>query len=319
MRCRTVAAELFYLRHLRSCAMTAYGSNSTGHTCHGRAVGESWLAFLGLENPFNALLQRILVLRLCAQAVSRSVLWLLYYIFKYTTFAMIYLLQNGLALLHIILELEYSPLELAACGNIINASVRTTCSFTIGGGTSELATILLSLLCLILAMADWHVPQFVMCRMLICRSLSALCMQCLDADYALIAMAFLFPTFGKRSNEQETDGCNKRSASERSRREPAAEPVDATLLDSDGYAITEHEAPNAIDRYTDAAASSSITTAYDEQSMRANLDDILVRLQSSNHENVLGIRRAAETLQRGSQQDIRALRTMGCQEIRKSQ
>ena len=41
--------------------------------------------------------------------------------------------------------------------------------------------------------------------------------------------------------------------------------------------------------------------------MRANLDDILVRLQSSNHENVLGIRRAAETLQRGSQQDIRDL------------
>ena len=78
MRCRTVAAELFYPRHLRSCAMTAYGSNSTGHTCHSRAVGESWLAFLGLENPFNALLQRILVLRLCAQAVSRSVLWLLY-------------------------------------------------------------------------------------------------------------------------------------------------------------------------------------------------------------------------------------------------
>ena len=161
MRCRTVAAELFYLRHLRSCAMTAYGSNSTGHTCHGRAVGESWLAFLGLENPFNALLQRMLMLRLCIQTASRSVLWLLYCIFECATFAMIYLLQNGFALLQIILELEYSPLELAACFNIINASERATCFFTVGGGTSELATILLSLLCLMLAMMDWHVPRLV--------------------------------------------------------------------------------------------------------------------------------------------------------------
>ena len=97
MRCRTFAAELFYLRDLRSCAVTAYGSNRTGHPGHGRAVGESWLALLGLENPFNALLQRMLMLPLCIQTASRSVLWLLYCIFECATFAMIYLLQNGFA------------------------------------------------------------------------------------------------------------------------------------------------------------------------------------------------------------------------------
>ena len=227
MRCRTVAAELFYLRHLRSCAMTAYGSNRTGHPGHGRTVGKSWLAFLGLETAFNALLHRMLVLRLCVQTASRSVLWLLYCIFECATFAMIYLLQNGFALLQIILELEYTPLELAACVNIINASERATCFFTVGGGTSELASSLLSLLCLMLAMMDWRVPRFVSSHMLLCRSLSALCMQCLHADYAPIAMAFLFPTFGKRCKEQETDGCSKRaavtsSASHRSPQEPAA-------------------------------------------------------------------------------------------------
>ena len=150
--------------------------------------------------------------------------------------------------------------------------------------------------------------------MLLCRNLSALCMQCLRADYASIAMAFLFPTFGKRPKEQEKDGCGKRaavtsSATERTPREPAAEPVDATSLGSSGNAVTERVPPNALDQQADVAEPTSVATAADEHSLRASLDDVLVRLQSSNHANVLRIRAAAETLQRGSQQDIRNLCT----------
>ena len=154
LRCSTSAAELFYLRHLRSCAATAYGSNGTGHPGYSRAVGKSWLAFLGLEAAFNALLQSMLVLRLCVQIVTRRVLWLLYCMFECATSAVVYLLQNVLALLQSMLELGYSPLELAACFHIINASERATCFFMVGGATSELATLLLSVLCLMLAMMD---------------------------------------------------------------------------------------------------------------------------------------------------------------------
>ena len=55
-RTNTTAAELFYLRHLRSCAATPYGSNKTGHAGHGQLLGLSWLAFLGLEAAWKALL-----------------------------------------------------------------------------------------------------------------------------------------------------------------------------------------------------------------------------------------------------------------------
>ena len=108
---------------------------------------------------------------------------------------------------------------------------------------------------------------------------------------------------GKRLQEQTTDGCNKRaartsSATERTPREPAAELFDAALLDSSG---------RAVDQQTDVAEPTSVATAADEQSLRASLDDVLVRLQSSNHENVMRFNTAAETLQRGSQQVIRSL------------
>ena len=144
LRCSTSAAELFYLRHLRSCAATAYGSNGTGHPGYSSAVGKSWLAFLGLEAALNAVLQSMLVLRLRVQIVTRRVLWLLHCMFKCGTSAVVYFLQSVLALLQGMLELEYSPLELAACFHIINASERATCFFMVGGATSELATLLLS-------------------------------------------------------------------------------------------------------------------------------------------------------------------------------
>ena len=109
----------------------------------------------------------MLVLRLRVQIVTRRVLWPLHCMFKCVTSAVDYFLQNVLALLQGMLELEYSPLELAACFHIINASERAICFFMVGGATSELATLLLSILCLMLPMMDWHVPESVKCHMLL--------------------------------------------------------------------------------------------------------------------------------------------------------
>ena len=70
----TSVAELFYLRHLRTCAATAYGSNKTGNAGHGNVLGISWLSFLDFEAAWNALLQSMLVLRLFVPLVRRQVL-----------------------------------------------------------------------------------------------------------------------------------------------------------------------------------------------------------------------------------------------------
>ena len=174
LRCNTSAAELFYLRHLRTCAATAYGSNKTGHAGHGNVLGTSWLSFLGLEAAWNALLQSMLVLCLFVQLVSRCVLWICDYILRCAKVAVAYLWRAVVALLQSMLGLKFSPLELAACFHIIDASERATVFFTFQGGGPEPARLLLSVLCLMLAMMSWHVPRCIGCHMLLCRTLYAM-------------------------------------------------------------------------------------------------------------------------------------------------
>ena len=261
LRCSTSAAELFYLRHLRTCAATAYGSNKTGHAGHSNVLGISWFSLLGLESAWNALLQSMLVLRLFVQLVPRCVLWIWDYIPRCAKVVVAYLWRAVITLLQSMPELKFSPLELAACFHIIDASERATVFFTLQGGGPEPARLLLSVLCLMLAMMSWHVPRCIGCHMLLCRTLSALCMQCFRADYTCIAMAFLFPTFGKRHTGQKTENSSKRAAAISSATEPSPgtptgteatrqDPANAPPLRSGGSpaepdAATEHIAVEA--------------------------------------------------------------------------
>ena len=179
-RTHTTVAELFYLHHLRSCAATAHGSNSTGHAGHGQLLGQSWLAFLGLEAAWKALLQSMQVLRLCDYLLKGCLTTMWDNIRRCAGSTAAYLWRGIVVLLQRIRYLKISPLELAACFHMIDASTQVSYP----GDGPEPATSLLALLCLTLAMASWHVPRFIACHMLLCRSLSALCMQCFYAHYA---------------------------------------------------------------------------------------------------------------------------------------
>ena len=186
-RTNTTAAELFYLRHLRSCAATPYGSNKTGHAGHSQVLGLSWLAFLGLGAAWKALLQSMQVLRLFVHFLKGCLTWMCDHIWRCAKAAVAYLWRGVVVLLQSILYLKISPLELAACFHMVDASTQVSYP----GNGPEPATVLLAMLCLTLAMTRWHVPRHIACNMLLCRSLSALCMQCFYADYACIALSLI--------------------------------------------------------------------------------------------------------------------------------
>ena len=138
----------------------------------------------------------MLSLRLCVQLVTRCALWTWDPMLTFAKDAVAYLCRAIVALLHSMPELKFSPLELAACFQIIDAIKRATIVCALQGSEQKPATSLLSVLCLMLAMMGWHVPRFFGCHTLLCRTRSILCMPCCRADYTCIAMAFVFPTFG---------------------------------------------------------------------------------------------------------------------------
>ena len=303
LRGNTSAAELFYLRHLRTCAATAYGSNKTGHAGHGNVLGTSWLSFLGLEAAWNALLQSMLVLCLFVQLVSRCVLWICDYILRCAKVAVAYLWRAVVALLQSMLRLKFFPLELAACFHIIDANERATVFFTLQGGGPELARLLLSVLCLMLAMMSWHVPRFIGCHMLLCRTLSALCMQCFCADYTCIAMAFLFPTFGKRLAGQKTESSSKRTAAI----SPATELSPGTPTDTEA---TMQDPGNAARlRSSGSAAEPDAATEHIAVEAEASMSMDAIVTESTAHptDDARDVIKAAQTILKGDQNDIRNL------------
>ena len=165
-------------------------------------LSSSILVFILFEHEWaelavrNALPQIMLLLRLFAQLVTRCVLWIWDSMFNFIKDAVAYLWRAIAAMLQRMPELKFSPLELAACFHIIDAIKRATILCALQGGGQEPANLLLSVLCLMLAMMGWHRPRSFGCHTLLCRTLSAFCMRCFCADYTCIAMAFLFPTFG---------------------------------------------------------------------------------------------------------------------------
>ena len=232
----TSAAELFYLRHTRSCAATACG-NKGGGTSHSIPLQMSGADFIArllqsvcqqvcltiIMHWGRALLAVFLPLDRLLQSIGQMVRY-------YAKIAMKLIIVSS-AMLRDMLT-WFTPLELAACLHLANAydlGVGNHCRVSAVNAPSaqEIATIALALLILSLSIIDWHVPRGVRSQQLLCRILTAMSMQALRMDLACTAMAFLLPTFGKRPQE-EGGTARKRTAT----MSPATEQTPGTPTDT---------------------------------------------------------------------------------------
>ena len=203
----TSAAELFYLRHTRSCAATACG-NKGGGTSHSMPLQMSGADFIA--RLLQSILRRcyltvILPLVSLLQIIAQMVLY-------YAKIAMKLIIMSS-ALLRDMLIL-CTPLELAACFHLVEAymhrdlytyhceSDHCRVSAVSAPSAQKIATIALALLILSLSIIDWHVPRCFRSHQLLCRILTAMSMQALRVELACTVIAFLLPTFGKRSQDQ---------------------------------------------------------------------------------------------------------------------
>ena len=196
----TSAAELFYLRHTRSCAATACGNKGggTSHSIPLQMSGADFIARLLQSIWRHCYVTVFLPLDRLLQSIGQMVRY-------YAKIAMKLIIVSS-AMQRDMLT-WFTPLELAACLHLANAydlGVDNHCraSAVNAPSTQEIATIALALLILFLSIIDWHVPRGVRSQQLLCRILTAMSMQALRMDLACTAMAFLLPTFGKRPQEE---------------------------------------------------------------------------------------------------------------------
>ena len=104
------------------------------------------------------------------------------------------LLKHGQGMLTAVLQSMLSPLEMGACIAVVD-----------GSDAKHGIRILLAVISLFFALCDWHVPLFISYHNFICRFLSAICMQALFPYSPTSAcLAFLYPTFGKRTQSTPT-------------------------------------------------------------------------------------------------------------------
>ena len=156
-RTNTTAAELYYLRYMRSCAAAAMGNKGGNHSPStalqlsgadfiGRLLQSIWRhCYLIVLLPFDRLLQSIgQMVRYHARIAMKLII---------VPFAM---LRDMLT--------WFTPLELAACLHLANAydlGVGNNCRVSAVNAPSiqKIATIALALLVLSLSIIDWHVPR----------------------------------------------------------------------------------------------------------------------------------------------------------------
>ena len=203
----TSAAELFYLRHTRSCAATACGNKGSGtsHSTPLQMSGADFIARLLQSILRRCYLTVILPLGRVLQSIAQMVLY-------YAKIAMKLIIMFS-ALLRDMLIL-CTPLELAACFHLVEAymhrdlytyhceSDHCRVSAVSAPSAQKIATIALALLILSLSIIDWHVPRCFRSHQLLCRILTAMSMQALRVELACTVIAFLLPTFGKRPQDQ---------------------------------------------------------------------------------------------------------------------
>ena len=300
----TSAAELFYLRHTRSCAATACG-NKGGGTSHSTPLQMSGADFIA------RLLQSV-----CQQVcLTIIMLWgrLLLALFRPSA-RLLQSIRQMVELSRLCTLTWLTPLELAACARVVNAAMHWglfTCSresidHQINAATEpsaqEIATITLALLILSLSGADWHVPRWLQHHQHLCQLLTAMCMHTLRLDCWCTIMAFLLPTFGKRPRE-EGGTARKRTAT----MSPATEQTPGTPTD------TKVTVPNSQSSLSMQPSSSAVESGAATEHTAAEAEittcmkAIVAEWNTLSTDDARDLVNAAQVFLKGIQNDVRNL------------
>ena len=271
-RTNTTAAELYYLRHMRSCAAAAMG-NKGRDSSPSSALQISGASFIG--RLLQSILRRcfltvILPLGRLLQSIAQMVVY-------YAKIAMKLIIMSS-ALQRDMLIL-CTPLELAACFHLVEAYMHRdlysyhcdsdSCRVSAVSAPSaqKIATIALALLIISLSIIDWHVPRCFRSHQLLCRILTAMSMQALRVELACTVIAFLLPTFGKRSQDQGNTS-RKRSTPTR----PATEQTPE--IPADAEATMQDPGNASILRCSDSAVEPDAATEHIGMAWLSTIDDV---------------------------------------------
>ena len=326
----TSAAELFYLRHTRSCAATAGGNkgSTTSHSTPLQMAGADFIArllqsacqqvcltiimhsdraLLALFPSSARLLQNIwrhcyVTIFLPLDRLPRSIRQMVRY---YAKIAMKQIIVSSAMLRD--MRTWFTPLELAACLHLANAyDLGVGNHFRVSAvnapSTQEIATIALALLILILSIIDWHVPRGVRSQQLLCSILTAMSMQALRMDFACTAMAFLVPTFGKRPKE-ECDTARKRTAA----MSPSTEQTPSTPTDTKLTVPNSQSSPSM--QPSSSAVESGAATEHTaaEAEITTCMKAIVTEWNTLSTDDARDLVNAAQVLLKGKQNDVRNL------------
>jgi len=178
LRTNTIAAELYYLRHMRSCAAAAT-ANKGGNASPSTAFQISGACFIGrlLQSTWRqCYLKAFLPGVRLLQSLSRTVQ-------HYAKIAMKLGMVPFAMLRYTVTRI--TPLELAACLHLVKAYMHRDLytyhcesdyywvSAVSAPSAQKIATIALALLILSLCIIDWHVPRRFRRHQLLCRILTA--------------------------------------------------------------------------------------------------------------------------------------------------
>ena len=319
-RTSTSAAELFYLRHTRSCAATATG-NKGGHLHQSAALKTSGADYIARQlqsicrnccitvfNPLARLLQSIwqigeyfiqtaIRLMMLFQTIWRNCCIAVFAPLARLLQTAIKLMILFLAMLQSYLEIALTwltPLEVAACFHLVNACIHQNVHTV-----QEMSAVAVALATLLLALMNWHVPRITKWQPLICRVLTAMCMYALRKDTACTGAALLLPTFGKRSQPKGSTARERSTTANHATEltEAAAMPPITQQGDDQGHAATEHVLPHL-----------STNTPSTQEQMNS-LDDVIsiIGPLAGEGERYRALQHDAENLRNAKQDEIRKL------------
>ena len=210
--------------------------------------------------------------------------------------------------------ISYTSLELAACAHVTNVcmhwnlftyfceSKHCLISALIEPTAQDIAITALALVILSLSAIAWHVPRWLPRHQLLCQILTAMCMQTLRMDCAYTTIAFLLPTFGKRSRE-EGDAASKRTVS----MIPATEQTLGTPMDTKATMQNRHNSPpmQASSSAAESDAAKEHNAAGAETTM--SLEAIVTELNTLSTDAARDVVTAAQLILKGKQSDVRNL------------
>ena len=126
--------------------------------------------------------------------VGSPALEVVMYMFVKVLRSMVQVLELVRSMFTGVLQSMPSPLEMCACTAVVD-----------GSETRNAFQSALAVTSLFLSLCGWHVPRVILYHNVICRFLSALCMQALfPYSPTLTCLAFLNPTFGKMAQSTPT-------------------------------------------------------------------------------------------------------------------